>query len=368
MISTISLRSMIEYSERIPHPTTTGWIVCGCMTVMIVTGLVANNNMLLLCGCLVVGVWATSWLLAAVNLSGLDVRRLSLGNIFAGSTSISRLQLHNPRRMIPARLLRIEDTIEGCGGFVESPASFVAFVAPRSCMQTRQSLRFIRRGEARFSAIRIQSTYPLGLFRVSKSLASSTTAVVFPRLHPMPNRLLDVAQCVSPTETWSPSSAAGYEEFAGLREFRPGDNPKWIHWKSSARGTGCLLVKEYESTGSGRVAIVLETRLTVTDARSRIQFERAISLAASSARMLTSNGFTVDFQIRAEVQTDLTLSHDTILLNRLYRLLALLQPIPERQSPTDIDPPISPIGHPRLMIDPRRLSPGLPREGWWQWV
>jgi uncharacterized protein (DUF58 family) len=41
---------------------------------------------------------------------------------------------------------------------------------------------------------------------------------------------------------------SGDDEFSGLREFRPGDSPRRVAWKSVAR-LGTLLVKEYREGG-----------------------------------------------------------------------------------------------------------------------
>jgi uncharacterized protein (DUF58 family) len=46
-------------------------------------------------------------------------------------------------------------------------------------------------------------------------------------------------------------------EFHGLRAFRPGDSPRWIHWRTSAR-CGELMIREYEDVPSEDLILVVD--------------------------------------------------------------------------------------------------------------
>jgi len=63
----------------------------------------------------------------------------------------------------------------------------------------------------------------------------------------------------------------------GLRDYRIGDSPRWVHWPSTAR-TGRLLVKEFESESSPQYFIALDTHAPW---QSEDQFELAVCLANS---------------------------------------------------------------------------------------
>jgi uncharacterized protein (DUF58 family) len=63
----------------------------------------------------------------------------------------------------------------------------------------------------------------------------------------------------------------------GLRNYRMGDSPRWVHWPSSAR-TGRILVKEFDSTASPQYFVWLDTRAAW---HSQEQFELAVCLVNS---------------------------------------------------------------------------------------
>jgi uncharacterized protein (DUF58 family) len=67
-------------------------------------------------------------------------------------------------------------------------------------------------------------------------------------------------------------------DFHGLRQYRPGDSLRWIHWRTSAR-RGQLMVKEYEDVPGEDLVVVFDP--TGPDGPA---FERAVTLAASIVR------------------------------------------------------------------------------------
>jgi uncharacterized protein (DUF58 family) len=68
-------------------------------------------------------------------------------------------------------------------------------------------------------------------------------------------------------------------EFHGLRAFRPGDSPRWIHWRTTAR-TGELMVREFDHGTHHDLLLILEPFAGPNNAKSE-RLEAAVSLAAT---------------------------------------------------------------------------------------
>jgi uncharacterized protein (DUF58 family) len=68
-------------------------------------------------------------------------------------------------------------------------------------------------------------------------------------------------------------------EFHGLRAWRPGDSPRFIHWRTSAR-RGELMVREYEDVPSDNLLLVLDPT-PAHGPQALDHFEQAVSLAAT---------------------------------------------------------------------------------------
>ncbi|MBW3535040.1 MAG: DUF58 domain-containing protein [Gemmatimonadetes bacterium] len=79
----------------------------------------------------------------------------------------------------------------------------------------------------------------------------------------------------------SAGAAASRGEYRGLRGYRPGDDPRDIHWKTSARLTNPV-VREYERDGAEATWIVLDVGGEPGD-EAEIAVEVAASLAAAAA-------------------------------------------------------------------------------------
>src|SRR4029079_2442398 len=63
--------------------------------------------------------------------------------------------------------------------------------------------------------------------------------------------------------------SAQQQDYHGLRDYRPGDSPRWIHWRTSAR-VGQPMVKEFEQQSDQDLAILLGAWLP----RSRVTREQ----------------------------------------------------------------------------------------------
>ena len=72
----------------------------------------------------------------------------------------------------------------------------------------------------------------------------------------------------------------GTDEFYGVKEFRSGENPRWIHWRRSAR-TGSLVTKEMTRVAPPRLLILVDTFLAQRTSDEHAVVERTIALAGS---------------------------------------------------------------------------------------
>ena len=76
-------------------------------------------------------------------------------------------------------------------------------------------------------------------------------------------------------------------EYLGIREYRPGDSMRHVHWPSTAR-TGAVMVREFEQEQTRRLAIVMDTSRDA--GRTWTPLDRACSAAASLALAALAQG------------------------------------------------------------------------------
>jgi hypothetical protein len=149
----------------------------------------------------------------------------------------------------------------------------------------------LRRGVIRFDDLRLLLPDPFGLFqRCRKVKAPAATLLVLPRRFPLPPIELPGGAAFKITGEANTNAIGTSGEFVGLRDYRPGDPLRQIHWKSWAR-TGRPIVKELEDTYYPRYGLILDT---LSCDRSDQQFEEAISVAASFASSIDTSESLLD--------------------------------------------------------------------------
>ena len=113
--------------------------------------------------------------------------------------------------------------------------------------------------------------------------------LVMPRTHPVAPLDLPGSRRLQPGGVAFAGRVGEAEEFVSLRDYRPGDTPRRIHWKAWAR-TGRPVVKEYQDEFFVRHALILDT---FGDGESE-RFEAAVSIAASHVMQPRSNDALLD--------------------------------------------------------------------------
>ena len=136
-----------------------------------------------------------------------------------------------------------------------------------------------QRGELRLKGVTIASADPFGLFRSFVTIPCHQSILVLPKRYPIPSIDLPGTRRYQPGGVALASSVGDSEEFLSLRDYRPGDPLRRIHWKSWAK-TDRPIVKEYQDEFFVRHALILDT---FQKAEYSEIFEEAVSVAASLA-------------------------------------------------------------------------------------
>ena len=133
-----------------------------------------------------------------------------------------------------------------------------------------------RRGVVPIGPVRTVRADPVGALRRELVWAESLDLFVHPRTIPIPSMSTGFVRDLegTPTRDITASDIA----FHALREYVPGDEPRTIHWKSTAK-TGSYMVRQFEETRRSHLLVALS--LSSADYATEEEFELAVSAAAS---------------------------------------------------------------------------------------
>ena len=194
-------------------------------------------------------------------------------------------------RIFPLRWLRLKVNMRGQDGKI---ADSIIRPAVVEMVSEAESVYIVseplKRGVYRFESLEAASCFPFNivwwLTKVSATLLQKSLAkdngelTVYPILMPLRGRFLqtlgasgDASGRLSERNRTSQLSSS----VRSLRDYRAGDTPRWVHWKSYAR-TGKIMVKEFEAESSPHYFVAFDTQ---ANWRTEEQFELAVCLANS---------------------------------------------------------------------------------------
>lgn len=134
----------------------------------------------------------------------------------------------------------------------------------------------MRRGVIPVGPVRTVRADPVGLVRREVVWTATEELFVHPRTIGIPSMSTGFIRDLegNPTRDLSNNDVS----FHALREYMPGDERRYIHWKSTAR-TGIYMVRQFEETRRSHLVIALS--LASADYATEEEFELAVSVAGS---------------------------------------------------------------------------------------
>jgi uncharacterized protein (DUF58 family) len=217
-------------------------------------------------------------------LSEQSMRRLRFtavlpDEVFAGRGVPLGVCLGNRKRWRTSYSLTVE--VVGQAG---SPSAYVPRLPPGDEQIVTWPAAFAARGRRSFPALRLSTRFPFGLFVKAGQVAIDADVIVFPEVRPIDP---DARRQLAAGGASIRRRGRGTDLY-NLRDYHPGDEPRLVHWPSSAK-TGGLVVRELEADTAADVRIVLDGR-----GADPAALERGLSDAASLVVHLSRSGGAIE--------------------------------------------------------------------------
>lgn len=197
----------------------------------------------------------------------------------------------------------------------------VTTMLPGTELKVWLKLMPIRRGIIQLESVDIYQLDSIGLYRARKKISCYHSLVVLPKRYKVPAIKLSGKRLHNPGGVSNASSIGDAQEFVSLREYRPGDSIRRIHWNSWAK-TNQPVVKEYQEEYFSRYGLILDT---FCNNEKIEQFEEAVSLAASFVYSLHTLESFIDLMFVTNKAYQLSTGRGITQREHLLEVLALVR-------------------------------------------
>lgn len=318
----VRLRKWVRPPRRLKFTRMGRWYTAFTLFIGFAAINTGNNLLFLLLGLMLAGI-VLSGVISESTLRGLTVERVLPLEARAGKPALVGLRLTNAKSRTASFAVVARDvTATGPAG-----RGVVLRLGPNETREIAYRWEPARRGKVVFTMVELATRYPFGLFEKWREFDLVAEAVVFPR---------EVAatatvhrRAAPPGERPSGTAGTGTEYF-GLRDVRPGDDARHIHWRTSAR-RGRPVVIEREKERRRRVAVVIDNR--VAAARDEAALDRAVESAAALVRHAALEQCEIAFAAsEVTIPPGAGPAHE----RRILRALALLGPASSMLGPARV--------------------------------
>lgn len=222
---------------------------------------------------LLLGVLVTGWILAARAVRHLDVARPAPDSVHQGEEALTDVEVTNRGRRT-RRGVTVHDP------HLQPAALWVGTVRPSERVEVSTVRVATRRGRHHAEPLTVRSSAPFGVAERRRRVPSEGSTLVLPAVEPLGHLpFIEAVSAVDVAIHSAPRRGQG-PEYLGVREYRPGDSMRHVHWRSTARA-GEVMVREFEFEQTRRLAIAIDASRDAGE--SWTPLDRVCSAAASVA-------------------------------------------------------------------------------------
>lgn len=297
------------------RPTRAFWWFLAWVSVLGVAALNTGNNALYMLLSLSLGAFVASGVFSRHMVGHLRGEARWPAEVWAAAATRVQVSLENTSPWLPA--WGVVCRLEGLPGGAVLPR-----IPPRGQLTAVLLTRCPARGLFPRPHLVVEVWLPLGFFVKALRLPQEGQLLVYPRL---------VAAAVprfSGPAQGAQERGAGRSQRGGevelLREFRPGDDLRDVHWKQTARQGRVIVMERRERERRMRFLVLDPTVRDPEDPATRRRFEDLVAEVASVARKLVHLGQAVGVVVGERV---LPPAWGPEHLRRILTLLALVQPV-----------------------------------------
>ena len=330
------------------------WLILTVVVALAATN--TGNNGLYLVLVTMLATLVVGHLLASLNLRWLAVDVRLPREIFACRPASVELILRERTGWLPRWMLSAH--LEPAAAIASAdptpvPASLFERLGRGAAGCERQEVLLRRRGRYQLGRVRVRSLFPFGLFRKGRVYELDREVLVWPELFELSAIRARVAGGIGQATNERPGHG---QDLISLRDFLPGDDPRSIHWKQTAR-SGRMIFKVRDSEESRRLLLLLDNAVGELTEGARRRFERLVSEAATAALDALAGGFEVGLTTRDQV---IAFASGPRHRHRLLDALALVEPVERVAEPLRPADPAMP--HLSLAMEPLpRTAPPVER-------
>jgi uncharacterized protein (DUF58 family) len=196
---------------------------------------------------------------------------------------------------------------------------FLPSIAPGESVEVTTSRPAIRRGWNGPSETTLRTVAPFGMAERRRRLPVEGRTLVLPMVVPLGDQSFIEPVATNEHAIHSSPRVGRGPEYLGVREYRPGDSMRHVHWPSTAR-TGTVMVREFEQETTRRMAIVVDASRDAGDGWTPL--DRCCCAAASIALAARAHGHGARLVLAEDGRPDVLARADD---NELLERLALLE-------------------------------------------
>ena len=249
-----------------------------------------GNNLLYLVLGLLLSLIVLSGILSEIALRGLEFRRRLPRRAFSGLSMSVEIEVRNTKKYAPSYSIEVEDRL--ANRRTDKRCYFLKVSAG-----ARQTAQYRRtppsRGPERYTALRVATRFPFGLFEKWREIDLIEEQLVYPAPMRAPRPVVP-SQSVGDSLT---RDGRGSGEVDGVREIRDDEPVRDVHWRKSA-AMGRLVGRERRRELARKLMLEVHNRPASNDAGSSERIEYELRRVAWVALDALKDGVAVEVHVQ----------------------------------------------------------------------